>query len=72
MTVLNLAAAVMVILIRTREEAHESEQDAATHCGERSQPAPGGQSRLAGPSAVLAVAAVLFIFLQPYRRRDGR
>lgn len=66
MTVLNLTAAFMVILIRTQDEAHEPEQDAARSLWRTFTAGAKWAIESRWPLAVLAISAVLFIFLQPY------
>ncbi len=66
MTVLNASAAVMVLLIRTRDEPHQPEPDAARSLLRQLTAGAKWAIESRWPLAVIAISAVLFIFLQPY------
>ena len=66
MTALNLSSAFLVIMIRTREEPHEPERDAAKSLWRTFAAGAKWAIEARWPLAVLGISAVLFIFLQPY------
>lgn len=66
MTLLNLAAALMVVLIRAREEPHDPDRDAGWNFVRQISAGARWALDTRWPLAVLAVSAIMFIFLQPY------
>jgi Na+-transporting methylmalonyl-CoA/oxaloacetate decarboxylase gamma subunit len=66
MALLNLAAATMVALIRTQEESHEPDRHAGWSFIRQISAGARWALETRRPLAVLAISAVLFIFLQPY------
>lgn len=66
MTALNASSAVMVLLIRTREEPHEPEPGAARSLWRQTTAGARWAIESRWPLAVIGISAVLFIFLQPY------
>ena len=66
MTVLNASAAIMVLLIRTKEEPHQPEPGAARSLLRQTTAGARWAIESRWPLAVIGISAVLFIFLQPY------
>ncbi len=66
MTVLNVSAAILVILIQTREEPHQPDPDAARSLLRQVTAGARWAIESRWPLAVVGISAVLFIFLQPY------
>lgn len=66
MTVLSLVAASLVSLIRAQEDPHEPDQDAGKSVLRQITAGARWAFETRWPLAVMAISAVMFIFLQPY------
>lgn len=66
MTLLNLAAVSLVSLIHTQEAPHQPDPDAGRNIIRQVSAGARWALETRWPLAVLAISAVLFIFLQPY------
>ena len=66
MTLLNASAALMAVLVRTREEPHDPDNDAGRDFIRQISAGARWAFETRWPLAVLAISAVMLIFLQPY------
>ena len=66
MTLLNVAAAMLVALIRSQEAPHDSDREAGLSFVRRLSTGARWALETRWPLAVMAISAIMFIFLQPY------